>query len=157
MNETEKETRVVVATRTSGVLDLVSGLALVGAAVAAAVYSALKENWIVLAVDIVLAAFGIFETALYFAVKRRPKELVVVCGEEILYYDSRLRRMETTPLKSLRAADVCADGSKRGRKAVLTLYFEREKVEINYVKDAAQAAALLRNSICAASVKETGE
>lgn len=83
MNETEKETRVVVATRTSGVLDLVSGLALVAAAVAAAVYSALKENWIVLAVDIVLAAFGIFETALYFAVKRRPKELVVVCGEEI--------------------------------------------------------------------------
>lgn len=157
MNETEKETRVVVATRTSGVLDLVSGLALVAAAVAAAVYSALKENWIVLAVDIVLAAFGIFETALYFAVKRRPKELVVVCGEEILYYDSRLRRMETAPLKSLRAADVCADGAKRGRKAVLTLYFEREKVEINYVKDAAQAAALLRNSICAASVKETGE
>lgn len=157
MNETEKETRVVVATRTSGVLDLVSGLALVAAAVAAAVYSALKENWIVLAVDIVLAAFGIFETALYFANARRPKELVVVCGEEILYYDSRLRRMETAPLKSLRAADVCADGAKRGRKAVLTLYFEREKVEINYVKDAAQAAALLRNSICAASVKETGE
>lgn len=60
-------------------------------------------------------------------VKRRPKELVVVCGEEILYYDFRLRRMETAPLKSLRAADVCADGSKRGRKAVLTLYFERER------------------------------
>lgn len=157
MNETENQSRVAVATRVSGVFDLVSGLALVAAAVAAAVYSALKENWIVLAADIVLAGLGIFQLALYFANARRPKELVVVCGEEILYYDSRLRRMEKAPLKSLRAADVCAGGSTRGRKAVLTLYFEREKVEINYVKDAAQAAALLRNSICAASVKETGE
>lgn len=157
MNDTENQSRVVVATRVSGVFDLVSGLALVAAAVAAAVYSALKENWILLAVDAALAAFGIFETALFFAVKRRPKELVTLEDGDIFYFDSRSGRMETAPLESLRAADVCADGSTRGRKAVLTLYFEREKVEISYVKDAAQAAALLRKSICAASVKETGE
>lgn len=157
MDNIEKQTRTVVAIRDKRLFDLISGLALVAVAAVAAVFSAVKENWIMLAADIVLAILGGVQLVLYAVAMKQPKELVVLENGEISYYNESTKSMESVGIEQLKAVDVAGDGSRRGQRAVLVLFFKWGKVEVRNISNIYDAAVALRKILYSPRETEVSE
>lgn len=156
IDQAENKTREVLATRAQGNFDLIFGVVLIVAAIAAGVFSVVSKRWIMLAIDALLIGFGVWQLSIFFRTRRLPKELIALENGVLTVYDAETGQFANALVSELAAVDADVAVGRRSKNPVIKLFFKRKRIDVYDAKDAAAAVVRLR-ALLLADTEKKGE